>query len=284
MRAQLSHLYSRWRRDGRPVEPSDPLLAAALACADYFYARMFRDWPDAVTRTVGGCTFSFSGDTQLTGANHLWPHTPDALTVGALREAAVFFAPFHAAWSAICTDTFMPRAVDLLAEYDYSPRWQSPLMVLDGPAHDGPANPSARVVRVTTGQHLEHVGLVMSESFATGHSVNQRVVRSEHLADPAIRHYLVYDGEEPATCASVVVSGGMAGVWNVGTRRRFRRHGYAATIMLALLDDLRSQGITASMLMASPSGQPLYERLGYRHAGTTLYMRPPQLMRARCVY
>jgi GNAT superfamily N-acetyltransferase len=265
------------------MHTSDPLLGAALACADYFYTRMFRDWPDAVTRTVDGCTFSFSGDTQLTGANHLWPHTPDALTAGALHEAAVFFAPFHAAWSAIYTDTFMPRALDLLAEYDYSLRWHSPLMVLDGSPHDLPVNPAVRVVRVTTGPDLQHVGQVMSEAFATGHSVTRRVIRPEHLDDPTITHYLVYDGDEPATCASVAVSGGMAGVWNVGTRRRFRRHGYATTIMLALLDDLRAQGISASMLMASPSGQPLYRRLGYRHVGTTMYMRPPQLIRARCL-
>jgi GNAT superfamily N-acetyltransferase len=280
MKAPRLHLSSRWRRDGKPVDTS---LAAALACVDYFYARMFRDWPDAVTRRVDGCTFSFSGDTQLTGANHLWPHTPDALTTEVLDEAAVFFAPFQAAWSVIYTEAYMPRAADLLAEYDYSPRWHSPLMVLDGPPHDLPVNPGARVVPVTGEQHLKHMGLVMFEAFATGHSVNQRVARPEHLGDPTITHYLVYDGNDPASCASVVINDGMAGVWNVGTCRRFRRQGYATTIMLALLDDLRAQGITASMLMASPSGQPLYERLGYRHAGTTTYMRPPRLARVRGV-
>ncbi len=73
----------------------------------------------------------------------------------------------------------------------------------------------------------------------------------------------------------------MAGVWNVGTRSRFRRQRYATTIMRALLDDLRAQGITASMLMASPAGQHLYETLGYRHVGLTTYMGPPYLSAGR---
>jgi GNAT superfamily N-acetyltransferase len=263
------------------VSQSDPVLAAALACVDYFYARMFRDWPEAVTRTLGDCTVSFSGDTQLTGANHLWPHTPNALSPVALYEAGKFFAPFRAAWSAVYTDSYMPRAADLLAEYHYSVRWHSPLMALTTRPQRVTAHPAARVIRVTTEAELITMGQVMSEAFATTGTVNQRVARPDHLNDPAILHYLLYSGDDPVSCASVVVYEGMAGVWNVGTRRRFRRQGYATTLMIALLDDLWEQGIAASMLMASPSGQPIYERLGYQHIGTTLYMRPPHFVRAR---
>lgn len=259
----------------------DPLLASALACVDYFYARMFRDWPDAVTRTSDGCTLSFSGDTQLTGANHLWPRTPDALTPEALNEAARFFAPHQAAWSAIYTDTFMPYAADLLDNHGYVPRWQSPLMVLEGRPRPVPFNTVASVVPVTTQAHQLDVGHIMTDAFATGYTVNRRVIRPEHLPDPAILHYLIYEGDEPATCASVAVCDGMAGIWNVGTRRRFRRQGYATTIMLALLDDLRARGINTTMLMASSSGQPIYERLGYRVIGRTLYMRPPLVVQTR---
>jgi GNAT superfamily N-acetyltransferase len=263
------------------VNEPDPVVAAALACVDYFYARMFRDWPEAVTRTLGDCTVSFSGDTQLTGANHLWPHSPDALSPLALYEAAKFFAPFHAAWSAVYTDRFMPQAADVLAEYDYSLRWQSPLMALTGRPQPCAVNPAARVVRVTTEAELKMMGQVMSEAFATTSAVNARVSRPEHLHDPAIAHYLLFSSADPASCATVTIYEGMAGVWNVGTRRRFRRKGYATTLMIALLNDLREQGITASMLMASPSGQPIYERLGYRHIGTTMYMRPPHFVQAR---
>ena len=259
----------------------DPLLAPALVCIDEFYARMFRDWPTAVTRHEDNCTLSFSGDRHLTGANHLWPHTPDALTHRALDIAEEFFTTHAAAWSVMYIDTFLPRAATLLGDRGYFPRWSSPLMVLDRAPHPLPVRADTTVIRATTPRHLDDVTRVMAEAFATGDSVNQRVVRATHLNDPAIIHYLVYADGEPAGCATVALHAGMAGIWNVGTRHVFRRQGYASTIMLGLLDDLRAYGYRASALMASPSGQPLYERLGYRHVALVTYMGPPFIRKPR---
>jgi predicted acetyltransferase len=67
----------------------------------------------------------------------------------------------------------------------------------------------------------------------------------------------------------------MAGIWNVGTRYKFRRQRIATTLMSALLDDLYRRGCTTSTLMASASGLHLYEQLGYRQIGVTAYMAPP---------
>jgi hypothetical protein len=148
-------------------------------------------------------------------------------------------------------------------------------MVLDQPPQRLPINPQVEVIRAANQDHLADMGLVMSEAFATSHGVNQRVARPEHLDDPDIVHYVIYSGDEPAACATVALCENMGGVWNVGTRYRFRRQRFATTIMLALLDDLRERGIADSMLMASPAGQPLYEALGYRLIGTTVYLGPP---------
>ncbi|NLX11758.1 MAG: GNAT family N-acetyltransferase [Chloroflexi bacterium] len=253
----------------------DPRLEAALACADTFYDQMFRTWPGAVTERRATYTLSYSGDVRLTGANHLWPHTPDALTAEALHTAERFFAPYNAAWSVIYTDTYMPHTADFLADQGYTARWSSPLMVLDTPPHRPPINPAVRVVRAATPRHIEHVRQVMTEAFATNSSINHRVARPEHLPAEDVVHYLVYSGDEPAACATLSLCDGMGGVWNVGTRYRFRRRRCATTIMLALLDDLRARGIPASMLMASSAGYPLYEQLGYRPVGITCYMGPP---------
>ncbi|MBN2303193.1 MAG: GNAT family N-acetyltransferase [Anaerolineae bacterium] len=254
---------------------TDPTLAAAQACIDWFYARMFRNWPGAITQTVGACTISFSGDVRLTGANHLWLHTPDALTLTTLRAAWRFFQPLDAAWSVIYTDRYHPRAAGFLQTRGFYVRWDSPLMLLDNPPLPIPVHPTAEVIPASTPEHLGHIRHVMGEAFGTQDNVNQRVARPDHLDDPDVIHYLIYEGAEPAACATVGIVGDMAGVWNVGTRRRFRRQGYAATLMTALLDDLRARGITATMLLASRVGEPLYTRLGYRVIGTTFYMGPP---------
>ncbi|HVO71842.1 MAG TPA: GNAT family N-acetyltransferase [Aggregatilineaceae bacterium] len=263
------------------IPPADPLLGAALACVDQFYARMFRDWPDAVNRVSDTWTLSYSGDQHLTGANHLWPHAPDAVTERALREAEEFFDTYHAAWSVVYTDTFMPQAAALLDRHGYYRRWHSPLMVLDAPPTRLPTRFGGEVIRASSVKHLDDVRRVMNEAFGTGTSVNQRVVRAEHLGDPGIRHYLLYAGREPAACAMVAMCGEMAGVWNVGTRYRYRRQGFATRVMLALLDDLRACGCPVSVLMASPEGQPLYQQLGYREIGNVNYMGPPFVSTSR---
>ncbi|MBI5959547.1 MAG: GNAT family N-acetyltransferase, partial [Chloroflexi bacterium] len=252
----------------------DPLLETALACVDDFYARMFRDWPEAINRPGDHYMLSYSGDRRLTGANHLWPYTANTLTLDRLSDAEDFFYEHSAAWSVVITDTCMPGLADQLVEWGYYARWQSPLMVLDGPPHQSASRPRNGVIRASTLEHLDQIKRVLSEAFATGSSVNRRVIRPTHLGDPTIVHYLVHADNEPAACATVALCSGMASIWNVATRYAFRRRGYARAIMLTLLDDLRDQGYHASTLMASPNGYPLYEGLGYREIGQTMYMGP----------
>ncbi len=253
----------------------DRLLEQALACVDWFYQRIFRSWPGAVTEVLNHCTLSYSGDVRLTGANHIWPQQPDALSERVLASAARFFAAFHAAWSVVVTDTYMPEWNERLEASGYFTRWSTPLMVLTGAPLRVRGNPAAHIERATTCQHITDIAQVMAEAFASGSGVNERIGRPEHLGQSDIAHYLAYVDGEPAACATVALCGDMAGIWNVGTRYRFRRQRYATALMNAVLADLRAHGIGASMLMASAAGRPLYERLGYRQIGTTTYYGPP---------
>jgi len=258
------------------VTAGDPLLGAALDCVDEFYARLFRDWPSAITRRAPHYTLAFSGDARLTGANHLWPCTPDAITPAALTDAEGFFDAQHAAWSVVCTDTFTGGALDLLDEEGYYPRWESPLMVLDRPPQPLPTRRGAQVELAETERQLDEVTAVMSEAFVTGSTVNRRVVRAAHLHEDDILHYLIYgDGAAVGSATVALHANGLASIWNVGTRYRYRRQRYATTLMLAVLDDLRRRGCPTSVLMASSSGQPLYAKLGYRVIGQTIYFAPP---------
>lgn len=263
------------------VKTNDPLLGPAVACVETFYARLFRDWPEAVNQQADDYMLSFSGDRRLTGANHLWPYHADALTEETLAAAQAFFENLGAAWSVVIVDTFMPAAPGLLTGYGYHARWSSPLMVLDEPPRRLETNPGAPVIHATTPEQLEDVKRVMSEAFANGTSVNRRVVRPEHGHAEGLTHYLIYQHGEPVACATAALCGTMAGVWNVGTRYAFRRQRFATTIMLALLDEVLAQGCDSSMLMASPEGQYLYRQLGYRQIGTTIYMGPPYVARTR---
>lgn len=261
--------------------PGLPLLGMALDAIDDFYARLFRDWPEAVTRESGGCTLSFCGNPRLNGANHVFPHTPDALTHAVLDEAEVFFKTYHAVWTVIYTDAFMPGAQAVLAEREYSARWHSPLMVLDGAPHPLPPRPDTPVIRVATQDQIDDVVHVLRDAFGTNSLVSRRVVREAHIADDTIRHYLCYAGQTPVTCATTAIhANGLATIWNVGTRQAYRRMGFGATIMRGLLDDLRAAGVGRTVLLASQDGLRMYESLGYRTLARTYYMGPPPVVRA----
>lgn len=254
----------------------DPLLVSALDAVDDFYARLFRDWPEAVTHAVGDCTLSYSGDARLNGANHLFPHTPEALTDAALAEAEDFFAQHDASWTAIYTDRYTPHAEAILSARGYSPRWHSPLMVLDAPPLPLAPRPDTHVIRATTRDHLDDVVRVLREVFGTSSIVSRRIVRVAHLDDPTIRHYLIYeDGAVVTSALAAFHTSGMATIWNVGTRPAFRRQGYATAIMTAMLADLRAQGASVVALLASREGMDLYHALGFRALATTYYMGPP---------
>ncbi len=254
---------------------SDSLLAQAQTCVEDFYRRMFRTWPGAITRQGPGYTLSFSGDPALTGANHLWPYTPTGLSDAALCEAEAFFRVYRALWSVVLIEPLFAAAGDWLRQRGYTLRWDAPLLAWDGPLPPAPSTERAAVVRASTAHHLADVRQVMEEAFLSGSEVSRRVAREEHLADPDVAHYLVYAGPDAVACATVVRHNDMGGVWNVGTRRGFRRRGYATLLMQIILHDLAAWGCTCSILMASPSGEPLYLKLGYRPIGRICYMGPP---------
>ncbi len=265
----------RFFGDDASAAASDSLLAQAQTCVEDFYRRMFRTWPGAITCQGPGYTLSFSGDASLTGANHLWLHTPAGLSDTALCEAEAFFRAQRALWSVVLIEPLFAAASDWLRQRGYSLRWDAPLLAWDGPLPAAPGTQRAAVMRASTAHHLADVRQVMEEAFLSGSEVSQRVAREEHLGDPEIAHYLVYAGPEAVACATVVRHDSMAGVWNVGTRRGHRRRGYATLLMTTILRDLTAQGCTCSILMASPSGEPLYLKLGYRPIGRICYMGPP---------
>lgn len=253
----------------------DPLLAASIVCVDDFYARIFRDWPTAVVRRTGACTLSYSGDPNLNGANHLFPHTPGAITPHVLDEAEQFFEVYNAAWTVIYTDRFDPRGEDLLVTRGYHVRWSSTLMALTGSPQPLRGAEFARVERARTRDDLDDVVRVMTDAFGTSPVAARRLVRPSHADDPQLMHYLVRVGRTPVTCATIAVhASGIASVWNVATRLAFRRRGYAVMVMLAVLHDLRARGLNTTILLASAEGLPLYERLGYAVLGTTYYVGP----------
>jgi ribosomal protein S18 acetylase RimI-like enzyme len=113
---------------------------------------------------------------------------------------------------------------------------------------------------------------VMGEAFHMDDNINHNMVRPEHDDDPMVHHYLAYFQGHPGAAATMTYTDGIAGIWNVGTRRMFRRRGLAQALMTRMLSDAAQAGYECSTLLASSQGRPLYHKLGYKTVGQAFYM------------
>lgn len=88
------------------------------------------------------------------------------------------------------------------------------------------------------------------------------------LAMPTVRFYLGrVDGERAAT-AALVATGEVTGLYWVATREPFRRRGFGAAMTWLAIRAGRELGCSVASLQASELGRPVYERMGFAHAGS----------------
>jgi GNAT superfamily N-acetyltransferase len=262
----------------------DP-VEAVFQSVEEFYRRVYWQAPTATTIWAEDYTLSFSGVSWLHSVNHLWLHTPHTLfgesesrePLSELLQAAdTFFRQFGADYNVVFSEPGALDAAERLAMFGYVERLRSPILVLDGLPRAPYPNRQARIIRVTEEDKRDLLH-VLYDAFYLGPELSRCIVRPDQLGDPATRHYLAYVNDEPACCVTVLLGAdGVAGVWNVGTVRQFRRHGLASTLMAHALAEAATDGCPVSALLASPMGRPLYEAMGYHCVGETTYYGPAE--------
>jgi GNAT superfamily N-acetyltransferase len=90
------------------------------------------------------------------------------------------------------------------------------------------------------------------------------------------RCYLATIDGRPAASAGVLMTGGVAGIYWVGTPDEFRRRGLGTAVTAAALRDAYGEGYRVACLTASELGLPVYARLGFEpYADFHTYRWPP---------
>lgn len=74
-------------------------------------------------------------------------------------------------------------------------------------------------------------------------------------------------GGEVAATGMLVVRDGMAGIFYISTRPEHRGHALASAVVALLAREAARVGCDDVALLATPSGRPLYESLGFSSAG-----------------
>jgi GNAT superfamily N-acetyltransferase len=192
-----------------------------------------------------------------------------------LGRTAEFFREYGAEYSVIFAQESSQQLSRWLGERRYMERAANPIYALHGLPHPRFVCNDLDVKLVTI-EHQQELLDVLYGTFFMGPEIGRCAVRIEHFSDPSIRHYLAYVHGDVAGCATILLDNGIAGVWNVGTLRNYRRKGVASALLVQALTAAISDGYPDSVLIASPMGRPLYEEMGYQFVGDALFYGPSE--------
>jgi GNAT superfamily N-acetyltransferase len=112
-------------------------------------------------------------------------------------------------------------------------------------------------------------GFPMPEEFAS------LLVAEGLLRERATELYVGYHAGQAVASSSLVVSGTVAGIYNVATLPGFRHRGYGEAMTRHAIARAYELGCDIATLQATPLGRPIYERMGFRTVAHYLtYQRP----------
>jgi GNAT superfamily N-acetyltransferase len=243
------------------------LMMLATAAADGFRSHSLSS-DGGSTDKVGGvsCWYSSSYIPVFNGASIFDPRLITRETLSAIET---YFKWRGRPFSIMSLDALVPYAARHFMRFNYTEYDALPAMWLDGPPADALRGSSDLwVSRVITPPHLVPFRSLISQVFHLSMPEVNLVMAERALEIPTIRHYLGWLDNTPVGTATLVLSGKVAGVWNVGTLPSHRKHGVATALMRHILSEARSLGYHSSMLLASNEGLPLYAHLGYETLST----------------
>ncbi len=95
-------------------------------------------------------------------------------------------------------------------------------------------------------------------------AIRPSIVALDRVLDPHIETVLAVLDGEPVACAQLLLSHGMGGVYYVGTLEAARGRGLGELVTAAVTNRGFERGAAFVGLQASPMGEPIYRRMGYR--------------------
>ena len=91
------------------------------------------------------------------------------------------------------------------------------------------------------------------------------------------RHFLALSDGKAVGATTLITAAGVASVANVATDKDYRRQGIGRTLTFCPLKAAQQGGYKVACLSASPAGEPVYARLGFKRLGKNaayLWMPP----------
>lgn len=87
--------------------------------------------------------------------------------------------------------------------------------------------------------------------------------RHGFAADAFSLHYIGYWGDQPVTSGTLLLAGGIAGLFDISTPPALRRQGFGSAISWVMLQEAKKHGYTQAYVWSSPLGKGVYRNVGF---------------------
>lgn len=185
-----------------------------------------------------------------------------------LQQAQDFFAPRGRGYTLLARASCDQDLIAALQTAGMAPLADSPCMLIDT-GLEPPALPAGiRVERMTEVRHVRDAVRINAEAYEALKlpAAQTRVFfgRPQAMLSPRVLGFVAYSGVEPVSTALTILSGAGAGVYWVGTVAGARRQGLGELCTRLATHAGFACGARVVTLQASPFGEPIYQRIGYR--------------------
>jgi GNAT superfamily N-acetyltransferase len=82
-------------------------------------------------------------------------------------------------------------------------------------------------------------------------------------ADAYSLHYIGYLDDQPVTSATLLLAGGIAGLFDISTPLAHRRQGFGSAITWAMLQEAQKRGVEQAYVWSSAMGKGVYRGVGF---------------------
>lgn len=132
--------------------------------------------------------------------------------------------------------------------------------------------PEVEIRRVQTPQdQIDWLNVFMAgfeEPEPTRPDFQQILTRSLTEPHPVFEHFLARWQGEPCATSTLLHAKHLAGIYHVTTIPAYRGRGLGKALTLTAMQSAQNAGYLTAILAATPSGFPLYQRLGFETAST----------------
>jgi ribosomal protein S18 acetylase RimI-like enzyme len=196
-----------------------------------------------------------------------------------LERAREFFSRRGRAFTIIVRGSRDKDIDEALRAAGFSPMADSPCMLIESPVAEPAVPAGIRIERFSKETHIGHALQVNEEAYEAiklpAHETRVFFGRPGALLSPRVIGFVAYRDEVPVSTALTLLSGEGAGVYWVGTASHARRSGLGELCTRLATNAGFEKGASVVTLQASPYGEALYRRLGYKIYDRLLRFRHP---------